>query len=87
MPPLGFPEAMKVEFVHSCPENCKCRPTASTCQLSINIPVHANTGEMMRELMTSFRLRDMDSEKYENNASQSCFIQKEMFLKIFSHTL
>ena len=53
MPPLGLPEPIKVQFVHGCPLYCKCRPTSSTCQLTINLPVHASTFTEMDELMTS----------------------------------
>ena len=56
LPPLGFPEQLKVKFVHGCLENCKCRPTASTCELSIHLPVHANTPGGIRELMISAML-------------------------------
>ena len=52
-PPLGLPEPIKVEFVHGCPDHCKCRPTASTCQLTINLPVHASTLSELEEIMVS----------------------------------
>ena len=40
IPPLGFPTGFTVKFVHGCNDNCKCRPTVSTCFLYINLPVH-----------------------------------------------
>lgn len=52
-PPLGFPEPIKVKFVHGCPDHCKCCPTASTCQLTINLPVHASTLSELEEIMVS----------------------------------
>eukprot|EP00794_Sanderia_malayensis_P012422 gene12422-13707_t len=53
MPPLGLPYAIKVGFKHGCPVGCKCRPTASTCTLTLYIPCHASTWEAMKELFTS----------------------------------
>ena len=40
IPPLGLPKRIAVKFKHGCMEKCKCRPTASTCDLSITLPVH-----------------------------------------------
>ncbi|XP_028402261.1 uncharacterized protein LOC114525236 [Dendronephthya gigantea] len=40
IPPLGLPKRISVKFKHGCMERCKCRPTASTCDLSITLPVH-----------------------------------------------
>ena len=56
LPPLGLPGDLKVKFVHGCPPECRCRPTASTCDLHICLPVHASTINEMRELMTSAML-------------------------------
>ncbi len=53
IPPLGLPHFITVRFVHGCPNHCKCRPTASTCRLVLNLPVHASTFEEMKELLTS----------------------------------
>lgn len=53
IPPLGLPHPVRVEFVHGCPSGCKCRPTASTCQLKLYIPVHASTLDEMEEIMVS----------------------------------
>lgn len=52
-PPLGLPGAIKVQFVHGCPDGCKCRSTTSTCLLTINLPVHASTLNHMEEIMVS----------------------------------
>ena len=52
-PPVGLPKKMSVQFKHGCPDECRCRPTASTCSLTITLPVHANSFVMMTELMTS----------------------------------
>ena len=52
-PPLGLPEPIKVKFVHGCSDHCKCRPTASTCQLTINLPVHASTLSELESIMVS----------------------------------
>ncbi|XP_046856540.1 G2/M phase-specific E3 ubiquitin-protein ligase-like isoform X1 [Xenia sp. Carnegie-2017] len=40
LPPLGLPKPITVKFKHGCTERCKCRSTASTCDLSITLPVH-----------------------------------------------
>lgn len=40
VPPLGFPHSIIVKFKHGCPNGCRCRPVASTCDLSITLPVH-----------------------------------------------
>ena len=38
--PLGLPKHITVKFKHDCMERCRCRPTASTCDLSVTLPVH-----------------------------------------------
>ena len=53
IPPLGFPKGFTVKFVHGCDNNCKCRPTVSTCFFYINLPVHINNGDEMIEIMYS----------------------------------
>jgi hypothetical protein len=40
IPPLGLPKQITAKFKHGCQERCRCRPTASTCDLSITLPVH-----------------------------------------------
>ena len=53
VPPLGFPKMFGIAFVHGCPEGCACRPTASTCDLTIKIPVHINSESRMKEMIES----------------------------------
>ena len=38
--PLGAEKHITVKFKHGCPANCKCRPTAATCDPSICFPIH-----------------------------------------------
>lgn len=40
VPVIGFEEKLQRTFVHGCVSNCKCFPTASTCDLLLRIPVH-----------------------------------------------
>lgn len=53
VPPLGFPKPLTVEFLHGCSPGCKCRPTASTCDIVLKLPVHINDVAEMKELMSS----------------------------------
>ena len=53
LPPLGFPEKFGIKFVHGCKDGCKCRPTVSTSDLSINIPVRINNENVMKEMLFS----------------------------------
>ena len=53
IPPLGFPKKFTVEFVHGCTAGCCCRPTASTCDITIKLPVHINTEQNMEDMITS----------------------------------
>ena len=39
-PVIGFDEKLQLTFVHGCVVNCKCFPTASTCDILLRIPVH-----------------------------------------------
>ena len=52
-PPLGFPKKIRCQFLHGCPGSCKCRPTTSTCDLVLTLPVHLNTEEEIGCIMTS----------------------------------
>jgi hypothetical protein len=52
-PPLGFPKKINCQFLHGCKPGCKCRPTTSTCDLVITLPVHLNTEGNMKEIMHS----------------------------------
>lgn len=51
--PLGLERVITVHFKHSCRSDCKCRPTASTCDPSINLPVHYREMPAFEEVMTS----------------------------------
>ena len=53
VPPLGFPKMFGISFIHGCPQGCACRPTASTCDLVIKIPVHINSEGKMNEMIQS----------------------------------
>lgn len=53
IPPLGFPKKIRCQFLHGCPPGCKCRPTTSTCDLVITVPVHLNTEDNTKEILTS----------------------------------
>jgi hypothetical protein len=53
IPPLGFPKKYSVQFVHDCEEGCRCRPTVSTCDITLKIPVHLSTEEDMRDILKS----------------------------------
>ena len=43
VPPLGLPGSIVVQFVHGCSSGCACKPSVSTCAMSISVPVHYNT--------------------------------------------
>ena len=53
LPPLGLPDSIKIKFLHGCHNESRCRPTVSTCQLFIWLPVHAATFQEMKELIVS----------------------------------
>ena len=53
IPPLGLPKKISISFVHGCPQGCQCRPTASTCDLLMKIPVHMKSEEDMKVLIMS----------------------------------
>ena len=53
IPPLGFQKSFEMHFVHSCKDGCRCRPTVSTCDMSINMPVHVKDLELMKEIIYS----------------------------------
>ena len=55
IPPLGLPGKSKVLFKHWCTSSnwsCKCKPTLSTCALSLTLPVHYNNKQPMKEALT-----------------------------------
>ena len=53
MPPLGFPKKFSVHFVHGCEEGCQCRPTVSTCDIVLKLPVHITSEEDMVYMLKS----------------------------------
>lgn len=53
IPPLGFPKKFTVEFVHGCLQGCCCRPTASTCDITIKLPVHIDNEKTMEDMIAS----------------------------------
>ncbi|KAJ7354872.1 hypothetical protein OS493_029427 [Desmophyllum pertusum] len=53
MPPLGFPKKFAVRFVHGCMAGCQCRPSASTCDLVLKLPVHIISEDDMKVMITS----------------------------------
>ena len=53
MPPLGLPKKIKITFLGGCDERCCCRPTTSTCDLGITLPLHLDTFEKMNEILLS----------------------------------
>lgn len=53
IPPLGFPKKYSVHFVHDCPVGCRCRPTVSTCDVALKIPVHITSEDDMLFMVES----------------------------------
>ena len=53
IPPLGFPKKFRIAFIHGCVEKCRCRPSASTCDLLVKLPVHIASEDDMEELIVS----------------------------------
>ena len=53
MPPVGFSHGITVKFLHGSPVGCKCRPTSSTCDLSIALSVHCGGPEEFNSMMSS----------------------------------
>lgn len=51
VPPLGLPKGITVKFKHGCPAECKCRPTISTCDISITFPVHYSGPEEFKKYL------------------------------------
>lgn len=52
-PCLGFPKEDTMSVFHGCKPGCAWRPTTSTCDLVITLPVHLNTEGNMKEIMHS----------------------------------
>jgi hypothetical protein len=53
IPPLGLPKQICVKFKHGCQEGCRCRPTASTCDISITLAVHYENYSQLKEYLQS----------------------------------
>eukprot|EP00794_Sanderia_malayensis_P012517 gene12518-13801_t len=53
VPVLGFPKKFSIAFVHGCASNCRCRPTISTCDILLKMPVHISDFLEMEEIMNS----------------------------------
>ena len=53
IPPMGFPCDLNVHFRHGCPDNCQCRPTASTCALVLILPNHSCSSKEIGDLLIS----------------------------------
>ena len=53
IPAMGFVEKPQLSFIHGCDKNCKCFPSASTCALHLQIPVHLNKLEEMKDSFSS----------------------------------
>ena len=51
--PIGFPSAIKVKFLHGCSNGCKCRPVASTCSLTLTLPIHSCSSDELGDLLIS----------------------------------
>lgn len=53
IPPLGLPKKISIQFLHGCAPGCRCRPTTSTCSLTITIPTHLDNEDDMKSIMAS----------------------------------
>ena len=53
VPPLGFPKRFSLQFVHGCTDGCRCRPTVSTCDTSVKMPIHISNVDIMKEMLLS----------------------------------
>ena len=60
IPPLGFSKKIQCQFLHGCPAGCKCKPTTSTCDLALTLPVYLNTEDDMKEIMYSALIDCLD---------------------------
>ena len=56
IPCLGFQNKLEVNFVHDCEKlrdkECNCKPTVSTCALSLNLTIHIKSIPEMTQSMT-----------------------------------
>ena len=53
VPPLGLPKKITVQFLEGCVLGCHRRPTTSTCDLILTIPLHINTDQEMMNMMSA----------------------------------
>lgn len=53
IPPLGLTNGITVKFKHHCDAGCRCRPTASTCDISITFPVHYENYQDFKDSLSS----------------------------------
>eukprot|EP00112_Aurelia_sp_Birch-Aquarium-sp1_P006350 Seg1702.9 transcript_id=Seg1702.9/GoldUCD/mRNA.D3Y31 product="G2/M phase-specific E3 ubiquitin-protein ligase" protein_id=Seg1702.9/GoldUCD/D3Y31 len=53
VPPLGMAQCITVAFKHGCEPGCACRPTASTCALTLFLPVHIQSVQDVCEKIKS----------------------------------
>lgn len=51
LPALGFEKKITITFKHGCPPLCKCKPTVSTCDLTLHVPTHLSSNEEMQKEM------------------------------------
>jgi hypothetical protein len=51
--PLGLEKNITIKFKHGCKPGCRCRPTASTCDPSITLPIHFENAKDFEEIMDS----------------------------------
>ena len=69
IPCLGFQKNLEVNFVHDCQKlrdkECNCKPTASTCVLSLNLPIHIKLIPEMTLWQKQF-VGLMDLEKFQD---------------------
>ena len=54
--PLGAEKHILLKFKHDCPAQCKCRPTAATCDPSITFPMHySDTNDFENAIDTALK--------------------------------
>ena len=53
IPPLAFGKQFMMRFVHGCQDNCKCRPTVLPRLFLLNLPLHINNEDEMKDMVHS----------------------------------
>ena len=70
LPCLGFQKMLEVNFVHDCQKpwekECSCKPTASMCDLSLNLPIHINQSQKCHTQWQKQFVCLMDLEKFKD---------------------